>query len=123
MAPSLTTFLLFFVKSTGIFLFALLMILRSGSVLATPVWFTSTIKTVYPQGNGDYVLIFNDPSPSCSHAGGYHLIAPSQNGMSEAGSNKMYALAVTAAALGKTLTINFDDSSSNCYVNRLLVDF
>jgi hypothetical protein len=41
--------------------------------------------------------------------------------MTEAGAQKIYAAALAALASGKTVSVNFEDASDACYVNRLLI--
>jgi hypothetical protein len=51
----------------------------------------------------------------------YQYVKVGQNGMTEAGAQKIYAAALTALAAGKAVSVNFDDASDGCYVNRLMV--
>ncbi len=93
-------------------------------VLAAEVWHTSTIKTVYPLASGGFVLIFNADSPACPHpnaVGKYHYVVPSQNDMTVEGAKKLYAAALLALAMDRAVTIAFEGSSAECYVNRLSV--
>jgi hypothetical protein len=82
-------------------------------------WFTSTIAYVYPFADGSFVLVFDDDSPSCQHASKYHRVAVNQNSVTEEGKRMMYASALAAKASGSRLSIAFDESNGNCYVNRL----
>ena len=93
---------------------------------AANVWHVSTIKSIYPQGNGTtVVLIFDTDSPSCANANtpNYYYIAVGQNGVTAEGLRNMYAAALAAAAAGLSVTINFDDGTTGCYINRLLVAY
>lgn len=86
---------------------------------AADVWFTSTLAYVYPQGDGGFVLVFNDASPDCLHASQYHYVRVNQNGVTEEGKRMMYAAALSAKVSGSRLTIFFDPASGSCYVSKL----
>lgn len=105
-----TSMLLFFASTTG---------------FAADVWITSKIKAVYPLGDGNFVLMFNDSPAACTNTGTpkYLYVTANQNGVTEEGSKKMYAAALTAAASGKDVSALFSDSTSSCYINRLSVVF
>lgn len=91
--------------------------------LAAEVWHTSTIKYVYPQADNTFVLIFDTNAPACTSTATnkYHLVAPSQNGMTDEGAKKIYAAALLAMATDKAVQFAFDDSTTSCYINRLMV--
>ena len=94
--------------------------------IAAPVWHTSTIKSIYPHADGNFVIIFNQDSPSCTSTAGasdYYYVGIGQNGVTAGAIDKMYAAALAAGMGGKSVTINFDDSTTACYINRLTVDF
>ena len=75
--------------------FALTMLCASGYAA---VWFTSTVAYVYPWGDGNFILVFNDDSPSCQHASKFHRVSVNQNGVTEEGKRMMYAAALAAKA-------------------------
>jgi hypothetical protein len=56
-------------------------------------WHTSTIKKVYPQANGTFVLIFDNNAVDCPNTNldKYHYVSPTQNGMTDEGAKKIYA--------------------------------
>lgn len=85
---------------------------------------TSTIKHIYTQPNGDFILIFDTSHASCTdiHPDKYFGVAIGSNGVTAEGSRKLYGLALTAFALGKPMTITFDDSTWNCYVIRASIN-
>lgn len=85
---------------------------------------SSTLKYIYTQPNGDFILIFNTSPGSCTdtHSDKYFGVAVGQNGVTAEGSRKLYGLALTAFALGKPMTITFDDSTWNCYVIRATIN-
>lgn len=68
-------------------------------------WFTSTVAYVYPFGDGIFVLVFDDDSPSCQHASKFHRVAVNQNGVTDEGKRMMYAAALAAKASGSRLSI------------------
>ena len=90
---------------------------------AADLWHTSTIRWVYPLPNGGVILVFTDDAPTCTNSGNYHYMEVGQNGMTEPGLKNLYAAALAAAAGGKTVSINFDDSTAQCYINRLYVRY
>ena len=90
---------------------------------ATEVWHTSTIKWIYPHGQGRVVLTFNDSAPTCTHVSSFHLIEIGVNGVTEVGFRNMYAAALAAAAGGQTVSIKFDDTASLCVINSLYVRY
>lgn len=73
--------------------------------------------------DGTVALGFTASAPVCNSAGPvrYMYLATGQNGMSADGFKNLYAAALTAFAAEKTVDIIYDDSSSYCYVNRLLI--
>ena len=103
----------------------LLLMSVSYSAIAKPTWHSDKITRVYPLGEGGFVITFANNSPSCTNTSQskYHYVAVGQNGVTEEGIKFLYSAALTAAASGKTVDINFDASSSSCYINRLSVNF
>lgn len=99
--------------------------LLAGGADAADVWHTSTIKWIYPQANGSAVITFTDQSPSCTNTNTYkyHLLSVGTNGVTAEGFQIIYAAALAAAASGLTITINFDDSTTACSINRLYVRY
>ncbi len=94
---------------------------RVGSAVERPL--ASTLKFVYPVGTGDFVLGFDMDSPQCLASGSpkYMYVAVGQNGVTTDGAKKMFAAAMMAFALGKQISIAFDDGTVFCYINRLSV--
>jgi hypothetical protein len=97
----------------------LLLACPSGA-FATTQNLQSTLAFVYPMGDGSFVLGFTQGSTFCpsQNAPQYFYVMPGQNGVTVDGAKAMLATALTAFALGKTLSIAFDDSTTYCYVNR-----
>ena len=107
-------------------LFAIIFIFLSTTAHAvTNVWHTSTIKYIYPLADGSFVVTFNTNSSSCS--GGvsnkYHYVRTGNNSVNQEGVDKMYSLFLTAATSGRKVTISFDSSSTQCWINRAYIDF
>lgn len=101
----------------------ILALLFTSPVQAENVWFKSKIKMFYPNPNGTLVLLFTGDSTQCTSVGKYHHLLAGQAGVTQEAFNNMYSLALTAATTGKEISVNFDTSSSNCYINRMFVDF
>lgn len=99
------------------------LIITGASQAATHTWLTSEIKTIYPLGNGDFVLIFKQDSPSCTNGSKYHYVREGNNGVSREGVKSMLSTALVAASTGRKVAINFDADTQYCYINRLNVSF
>jgi hypothetical protein len=93
----------------------------AGSALGAEAWGTDTVKSVYPLANGSFVLTLNTSPPGCPSTSNpkYLYVVAGENGVTADGVKAMLAVALTAAAAGKQLSVAFDDSSPSCYVNRL----
>ncbi len=83
----------------------------------------STIKQLYALADGNFALILNADSSSCTSPSSpdYYYIVVGQNGMTQEGAKKIFATASLAFATSKGVWIAFDESTSNCYINRLSV--
>ena len=90
---------------------------------AAEAWHSSTIRSVYPLSDGNFVLIFDAQSAQCTNATSpkYHYVAVGQNGVTTDGIKALLATALAAAAQRLTVTIAFEGASSACYINRLSV--
>lgn len=95
------------------------LVLACPATEAAEVWFESTLTYVYPDGDGSFVLVFNEDSPNCQHGAKFHRVRVNQNGVTEEGKRMMYAAALAAKVSGSRLQIVFDDASTSCYVSRL----
>ena len=104
---------------------ALFSMLFATPVGATQVWHSGKITQIYPMGNGDVVLIFDTDSPSCTSNANtdYYYIRVGEGNVTQDGLENMLAIALTAATADLAVTINFDDATSSCFVNRLLAIF
>lgn len=99
-----------------------LMTISFGAVAAES-WHFSTIQKIYPLADGSFVLVFDTNAPDCANAntGKYHYVTPTQNGVTNAGAERIYAAALLAMAMEKTVQVAFDNATSACYVNRLVL--
>ena len=99
------------------------MLIGTSAFAADGVWHSSKIKNVYPHANGSVVLIFHDQAPTCTNANNpnYHYLAVGLNGVTQEGLNAMYAASLMAMSAGFTVSINFDNTTPDCAINRLIV--
>src|SRR5690242_11774775 len=99
-------------------LLALALICASQAAVSVERWHTALLGRIYPQGDGSFVLTFQTDSPPCTNANApkYHYVIAGLYGMTDEGAKKVYAAAMLAMALGKPLTIAYDDSTANCAV-------
>lgn len=86
-------------------------------------WYGDRVKWLYPEANGNLIIVFEEAPSACTHPDGYFRVSVGVNGVTQEAANKFYSLALTAATTGKVLRVNFDTHSSNCYINRMLVNF
>lgn len=84
---------------------------------------TDTVKWIYPQADGSYVLTFNTNPPACANPNTtkYLYVQVGQNGMTADAAKYIYSLAMFSMALGKTFQIYYSDNSIYCYINRAVV--
>lgn len=101
----------------------LLGLLTSETAVAATVFHLSTLHSVYPQADGSFVIRLDADSSACTsiETPKYYVVAVGQNGMTAEGSAKIYAAVLLALAGGKSVRVHFEDSSPNCYVNRISV--
>ena len=104
-------------------LLALCGLALSSNAVAVESWLTSTIRAVYPLGDGTFVLMFDTNAADCTNTATYkyHQVSPNQNGVTDEGAKKIYAAALAALAADKTVQVAFDNATSACYINRLIV--
>lgn len=89
---------------------------------ATEAWQTSTVKWVYPQGDGSFVLVLAADPPSCNITSPKYLnVVAGQNGMTADGVKNLLAVALTAYVTGSSVAVAFDNATSSCHVNRLAI--
>lgn len=102
----------------------LIVLVTQGSrVLAADVWHTATVRSVYPQASGSFVLTFDTDSAACTSTSSpkYYYVVVNQNSVTEEGAKKIYAAALLAVASDKQLQVNFSDLTTYCYINRVAV--
>lgn len=94
-------------------------------VLAESRWHSSKVKILYPASDGSFVIRFEHDSTYCTSSSSphYYYVREGENGVSTEGVKNMLAVAMSAAALRKVVTINYQDNDSNCYINRLFVNY
>ncbi|MCG7561661.1 MULTISPECIES: response regulator receiver protein [Pseudoalteromonas] len=94
---------------------------------ASGKWHTSKLHTVYPTSQGGFVLTFKTNAPDCSQtvnsAHKYHYVEVNKHSMTMEGANKIYSLALMAAASNKSMSFFYDSTSDKCYINRAYVQF
>ena len=95
----------------------------SGMAQAGESWASSNVKTVYPVSNGNFVITFVDSPPGCTNANNpkYLYVAVGHNGVTADGVKAMLSTALAAFLSGKRIQAAFEDSTSECYINRLLI--
>ena len=87
-------------------------------------WVEGTLKFVYPQPDGSFVISFEGAQPASCISGAnpkYFEVKAGQFGVNGDGVKAMLATALTAHASGKVIQLAFDDSTAYCYVNRLRI--
>jgi hypothetical protein len=95
----------------------------SAPSLAAQVWQSSTVKWIYPQNDGSFVIAFTVDSSTCTSISSpkYYTVIAGQSGVNADAVKAMLSTALTAFATGSVLSINFDDATSNCFVNRMIL--
>lgn len=91
---------------------------------ATPVWYQGAVQLVYPLNDGSFAIGVATTLPTCygSGSGGVYLyVTPGQNAVTLDGAKSMLATVLTAFTSARTVEVAYDDSTSYCYVNRLLM--
>lgn len=83
------------------------------------IWHKSKVNIIYPLANGDFVIGLVTENSNCSNVNGFYRVYVDYYGVTSEGANKMYSAAIAAASQGKTIEINFDSDSGQCYINRL----
>ena len=105
--------------------FFLCIFLPSLSALSADIWHQSKIARVYPHGDGSFVIIFRNDSDKCPSTNNpkYHYVRTGYNNVDETAVDKIYSAALAAATMEKEVSVNFDDSTSKYFINRLIVHF
>lgn len=89
--------------------------------LSADKWHSENIKMIYPLANGSFVLTFASFPADCTNGSKYFYTEVGQRNMTIEGASKIYSLAMMAMSTGKKLTVNYDENSTNCYINRAYV--
>jgi len=102
---------------------ALMVMLLSVPAHAAEAWHTSRVRTIYPLGEGSFVLQFAVDATAClsQNQPKYYYVTVGQNGVNAEGAKRMYAAALLAFAQDLPVTLAFQTDSSGCYINRLAV--
>jgi hypothetical protein len=89
-----------------------------GITSAAENWHSSTIRMIYPQADGSFILRFHADDTSCTDVNipKYYYVTVGQNGMTAEGARKLYAAAMLAMSMEKQFTIAFE--SNGCAINR-----
>jgi hypothetical protein len=95
----------------------------TGPAAGAESWGADQVRFVYPMANGSFVVTLNTDPPNCTAPSSpkYLWVAVGQNGVTAEGLKAMLATALAALAAGKQLQVAFDDSTTYCYVNRMLI--
>jgi hypothetical protein len=86
-------------------------------------WASGLVRTVYTGADGFVVVTLMTDPPQCTSPANpkyLHAVAGS-NGVNTVGARQIFALAMLAFASGKYVDIAFDDSTSACLINRIIV--
>ena len=88
-------------------------------------WHNSTIKSVYPLANGNFILTLAEDSQQCASTNTphYYYVEVGEHSITAEAALKIYSAALTAAASGKSVDFYFDESSPKCNINRVRVLF
>ena len=92
---------------------------------AAATWHSGKVRTIYPMSNGSFVITFDKDHPSCQNQAKpkYYYVSEGKNGVTKEALKNFLSVALSAGAMQKKLTINFDSSDKGCYINRLSLNF
>ena len=90
---------------------------------AAELWVDEYLLSVYPLSDGNFILSFQTAPTQCTSTANpkYFHVYAGQNGVTAEGVKAMLAASLTALASGKRVQAAFDDSTSNCFVNRIRI--
>lgn len=99
-----------------------------GFLSLTPIanagtWHTSKVAMVYPVSTGAVIVTFQTTSSACTNTAKYFYIQVGQAGVTQEALENMLSVVLTAAAADRAVGVNFDETSSGCYINRLYTVF
>jgi hypothetical protein len=85
-------------------------------------WHTSPIKNIYPLADGSFVLIMRNDAAGCAGTTNkYHYVSAGEFGVTAEGVKAMLATALTAYAMDRRISLLFDETRPQCYINRLQI--
>lgn len=103
-------------------LLGLLAFIASATSTAAETFHKSHLVRVYPTATGDFVLTFESDDANCTgNSPKYYRVRVGAAGVTVDGAKAMLATALTAKASGFMVGIYFDDSTSDCLINRLYI--
>lgn len=111
------------IKWRGCFL-VLMLTMWSITAPADEVFFDSTIVAIYPERDGQVAIVLaNDDQSSCPSTQNpkYFNIQVGQSGVTPEALANMYAAAIVAFTGGYAVSVNFDNGTNDCFVNRIYV--
>ena len=93
----------------------------AAQIQAAEVLHTAYVVRVFPQSDGSIRLSFAVDHANCTNAANpkSFFIVVGQNGVTADAARAMHVTALTAFAMERQLQIAFDDSTANCYINRI----
>jgi hypothetical protein len=105
------------------FLTAVFLAVAASSANAGTVWYQGSVQLVYPLNDGSFLIGVPAVLPVYlgSGSGTYLYVTPGANAVTLDGAKNMLSTVLTAFALGRNIEVAYDDASSSCYVNRLLI--
>lgn len=90
---------------------------------AAVVSFESRVTQVIPLASGDFMLAFQDVAPTCTNPDRNFYVMVGKSNVTVAGSEKIYAAALSAAATRSRVQVLFDDGYRFCYISQFKVMF
>lgn len=82
-----------------------------------------SVRGVQSLADGGFI-IYGPPNaaPQCPEGGKLFYVRNGENGQTSEGVKSALSIVLVAFVSGKTITFAYDESSSNCYVNTILVN-
>jgi hypothetical protein len=82
---------------------------------------TSTLTRIIPAQDGQVEVLTNTNASSCNKGDNNFNLKIGENSVTPEAARNIYAAFLFAMALGKTVTIYFNENSAQCYVQRVHV--
>jgi hypothetical protein len=110
------------IKKTIVLMTGLLFLGSAAVPAHAETWHTSRIENIYPLADGGVVVIFVEDAPACTGGSSdkYHHIRAGEFGVTTEGVRNMLATLLFALASDRRVSYIFDETSSSCYINRLI---